>query len=202
MASLAYLLFQAGEDRRARLAEPRRTDFDPTVASDGCTPEFAASVVLEEVLTGDLGTIVNCATYLTRVVTLQHMAIPSLNVLMTSIAAVKLPPVVGRGLAVALCEVMRFVGDGATAGGSVELRLAVGMDGRDLVVGLAASEDIQPVATASATAALIRAAAVVRALRGEFVRAYEPATMTFGIVLPRPYIEILAEHGFADRWLP
>ncbi len=184
------LLFQASVARRGRSAIPSPAVSCGPTAIDESDPERVASQILEDVLTSDLGAIVNCAAYLTRAVSLQYMAIPSLNVLQTSIHAVDLAPLAGRGLAVAICELMYHAGGGAIYAGPVDLQLAVGVDGSHLVVGLVANGGVHPVASASATAAMMRAIDMVSALRGQFVRVYEPARTTFAILLP--YREVAA----------
>jgi hypothetical protein len=193
------LLFQASVERRTHLAISPSGGTHVAAVDEGSHPERVASLILEEVLTSELGPAVNCATYLTRAASLQHMAIPSLNVLMTSVHGIELAPLAGRGLAVALCDLMFYAGGGACNTGSVDLQLAVGMDGRYLAVGLVAYGSVKPVASASATATMLRAAAIVSALRGDFVRAYEPAKMTFGILVPYLDVAVNGTTGHTGR---
>lgn len=129
---------QEGAARRAGSSISQCEAWRGPAAIEDCDAGRVASLVLEDVSASDLGSSVNCATYLAGAASLKHMAIRCLNVLMTTIHGVEFTPLAGCGLAVAVCEIL-FHASGWTSNiGSVDLQLAVGIDDRHLVIGLVA----------------------------------------------------------------
>mgnify|MGYP006959304029 CR=1 FL=1 len=137
----------------------------------------------DSILAGPLPPRVECGLFLSRSVHRRQLAYTWIRCFKTSIAPIFLPRRQARALAVTIDEVVRFV-DGAVNGGEhAAFCLVVANVDRRLIVGLRVEGSVEPVADLSGMTSLLRAAAIVSCLHGEFQRGMDGKRMVFGISL-------------------
>lgn len=182
---LGHLIEEARNARRER----RRAVLSPRTDADAREPAVQhrrrAAYSLERMLAGDLPPMVDCARYLRILAERQHRTSDVIAFTMVSVEPLVMSSMRARALAVALMDLVHFIEAGVRPGGSVGIYLAVAFDSDRLVVGLGADRDVRPLAPAGATRALVRAATIVRLLRGEFQRGVDGDRMVFGLTFPR-----------------
>ncbi|GGB39589.1 hypothetical protein GCM10011380_31390 [Sphingomonas metalli] len=152
----------------------------------GLEHSLRAAALLDEALAGSLPPMVDLSSYLTRVASLAQMAMPAFGTVMSAVAVRRVPSGWSRALAVALVDILRFVAAGLSAGDRTVIQLVVAREMEGIVVGVACLCPFSPLAPARATQGLMRAAAVIAMLGGEFQRGIEPQRMVFGATLPFP----------------
>ncbi|USI73941.1 hypothetical protein [Sphingomonas morindae] len=140
-----------------------------------------AASMLDAALVARLPRKVDAGALLARIASLHQMTAGCVDVLMTSLAELRMSSLKARALAVAFSELADFVLDATPAKEAIRLYLALSCDGGSIVLAFAAEGDLRPVPSASAMAGLFRAIAIVEGIGGLFARGLETDRMVFGI---------------------
>jgi hypothetical protein len=177
---LNELVVQARSTRRCRMRQRFSQPADIAATPDHSRRRRAALLV-ERTLRLRSSGMVDCAQFFTRLVTQLQMASAVICTMMSSVADAKMGAARARILATIITELVYFLEEAVPAGASVRMCMAIALDDDRLVVGLGAEGGVNPVSSASAFVAMLRARDIVSLMDGDFQRGVDGGRQVFGL---------------------
>lgn len=186
---LRHLLSSARRERR-RLLRARLASAHVDRDLDGSDLRARrASAMLERMLGARGSGRIDCARFFPALATRIQLASGVIDAMRTSVMVGTMDAPQARALATIIADLVRYGEEAVSEGGSVCVYLAMALDRGCLIVGVGIDGDVQPVASASASAAMLRARSIVHLMRGEFQRGVDGARCVFGMTFPAEVVD-------------
>lgn len=181
---LSKLLCAAASARSRRVMRWRTSELIIDQSAGTGDPRFVAGKMLDELLMQPLPRMIDAGAYLSRAATLQLMSASRISHMESRIQKLRMSSRRARALGAAITELIHFIESGVPRYGFSSLYLVIAREEGRIIVGLSAEGDYNLVGSASGSRSLMRAIAVIRALKGDFGRGSGEDGMVFGIILP------------------
>jgi hypothetical protein len=186
---LRYLLSSARRERRRLLRARFASAHGDQLFDGGEIRARRASAMLEKMLGARGPGTIDCARFFSALATRLQIASGVIDAMRTSVMAGTMDATQARALATIIADLVRYGEEAVSEGGSVRVYLAMAVDRGCLIVGVGIDGDVQPVASASASTAMLRARSIVHLMRGEFQRGVDGARCVFGMTFPAEVVD-------------
>jgi len=188
---LRRLIAQARAERRLRMRLRYPIPAQAHGARSDVRRRRRAAVLVERMLCASSADTIECGAFFGRLGTRLQMASAVITTMMTSVIKAEMGAAQARVLATVIAEVVRYAEESVATGGSICVYLVMAVEADRLVVAIGIDGDVNPVSTASATVAMLRARSIVKLMRGDFQRGSGGERVVFGLTFPAKTVRAL-----------